>query len=55
MQIDGKKQLTIVMVCTVSYANEQSIAENPIAVEFVNWVNSFELDPKEGYMILKIK
>lgn len=50
-----KKQLTIVMGCTVPYANEQSTANNPIAVAFVNWINKHELVHKEGYIILKDK
>ena len=53
--MDDKKQLTIVMLATVQYANKQSLKEIKEAVQFVNWVNSFELENKEGYIILKVK
>lgn len=55
MEIGGKKQLTIIMDCTVPYANEQSTANNPIAVAFVNWINSHDMKnirQEDNYMVL---
>ncbi len=60
--MEDKKKLTVVMMGTVEYTNRESIKHNPEenkeippAVHFINWVNSFEIEGKEGYIILKDK
>ncbi len=62
--MDDKKKLMIVMGCTIEYANRESLKydsvkdkekEIPMEVHFINWVNSFELDMREKYIILKDK